>query len=173
MSASLQILPARERDVPLIFRFIRELAEYEGLLEQCVTSEERIRETFFGSKPSAQAVFAYDDHEPVGFAVFFYTYSTFSGRPALYLEDLYVKPEARGKGVGREMLSYLARLGSEQGCIRMEWAVLDWNAPAIGFYQRIGARPIQGWTVYRLAKEEMDKLAYEGEQILDSADKIL
>jgi GNAT superfamily N-acetyltransferase len=161
MAVPVLIVPAREQDVPLIFRFIRELAEYEGLMDHCATTEERIKETFFGPEPAAQAVFAYQDQEPVGFAVFYYTYSTFTGRPGLYLEDLYVRPEARGKGIGRGLLGYLARLGQDRGCIRMEWAVLDWNVEAIRFYERLGARPIDGWSVYRLAGEPLEKLTGE------------
>jgi len=156
--ASLRIVAACEQDVSLIFQFLGDLAEYEQLTKYCVTSEEQIRQAFFSPQPAAYAVLAYEGSNAVGIAVFFYTYSTFAGCRGLYLEDLYVKPEVRGKGVGRELLGYLARLGSAQGCNRMEWAVLDWNEQAIGFYQNIGARPIEGWTVYRLGKEGLDEL---------------
>ncbi len=155
----LRIVAACDQDVPLIFQFLGDLAEYERLTEYCVTTEEQIRQAFFGPQPAAYAVFAYEGSNPVGLAVFFYTYSTFAGCRGLYLEDLYVKPEARGKGVARELLTYLARLAMDHGCNRMEWAVLDWNATAIRFYQKLGARPIEGWTVYRLGKEGLDKLA--------------
>ena len=156
--ASLRIVAACEQDVSLIFQFLGDLAEYEQLTKYCVTSEEQIRQAFFGPQPAAYAVFAYEGSNPVGIAVFFYTYSTFAGCRGLYLEDLYVRPEARGKGVARELLVYLARLGRAQGCNRMEWAVLDWNELALGFYRRIGARPIEGWTVYRLESDAFEKL---------------
>lgn len=156
---SLRIEVAREKDSPLIFGFLKELAEYEQLTDYYVTSEEQIREAFFGAQPLVEAIFAYEGSEPVGLAVFYYTYSTFASSRGLYLEDLYVKPEARGKGVARELLAYLSRLGMEQGCSRMDWAVLDWNELAKGFYRRIGARPIEGWTVYRLEAEAFEKLA--------------
>lgn len=163
--ASLRVVAACEQDVSLILQFLGELAEYEQLTKYCVTSEEQIRQAFFGSQPAAHAVFAYEGSNPVGLAVFFYTYSTFAGCRGLYLEDLYVRPEARGKGVARVLLVYLARLGRAQGCNRMEWAVLDWNELAIGFYRRIGARPIEGWTVYRLEAEAFEKLAQTPKQI--------
>lgn len=156
---ALRIEVAREKDSPLIFSFLRELAEYEHLTDYYVTSEERIHEAFFGPKPSVEAIFAYEGSEPVGLAVFFYTYSTFAGSRALYLEDLYVRPEARGKGVAKELLACLARLGINHGCNRMDWAVLDWNELAKGFYRSIGARPIEGWSVYRLDSEALAKLS--------------
>ncbi|HUE80635.1 MAG TPA: GNAT family N-acetyltransferase [Pyrinomonadaceae bacterium] len=150
---------AREKDVPLIFGFLKELAEYEHLTDYYVTSEEQIREAFFGAQPSVEAILAYEGSETVGLAVFYYTYSTFAGSRGIYLEDLYVKTEARGKGVAKELLAYLARLGMDQGCTRMDWAVLDWNELAKGFYRRIGARPIEGWSVYRLDREAFAKLS--------------
>jgi GNAT superfamily N-acetyltransferase len=160
-SASLRIEQATERDVPQILQFIRELAAYEKLLHRVEASEERIRETIFGPHAYAAAVFAYTADTPVGFALFFYTYSTFVGLPGLYLEDLYVTPQARGKGVGRALLRYLAKLAKEKGCWRIEWAVLNWNEAAIRFYQSLGAVPMDEWAVYRLSGESLDLLAAE------------
>lgn len=154
-------MAAKEHDVPLILEFIRELAEYEKLLHGVKTNEERIRDTIFGAEPAASAILAYDLDRPVGFAVFYYTYSTFVGLPGLYLEDLYVKPDARGKGVGRELLRYLAKLARQKGCWRIEWAVLRWNEPAIRFYRGLGAVPLEEWAVYRLSGEPLDRLARE------------
>jgi len=150
---------ATELDVPLILKFIRDLAAYEKHLDKFEADEERIRTTLFGPEPRAHVVFAYDGNTAVGFAVFFYTYSTFVGLPGLYLEDLYVTRSARGKGIGRALLSYLARLAKKQGCWRIEWAVLHWNEPAIGFYKRLGAVAMEDWFVYRLSGEPFDRLA--------------
>lgn len=158
---SVRIAPATERDIPLILEFVRGLAEYEKHLDRVEATEERIRKSIFGAEPAARAVFAYENDVAVGFAVFYYTYSTFVGLPGLYLEDLYVKPEARGQGVGRELLRYLARLAKEKGCSRIEWAVLNWNEPAIGFYKRLGAERLDEWNVYRLSGNELNRLASE------------
>ena len=160
-SGSLRIERATERDIPLILEFVRGLAEYEKHLDRVEATEERIRETIFGTEPSAQVLFAYENETAVGFVVFFYTYSTFVGLPGLYLEDLYVKPEARGKGVGRALLRFLARLAKEKNCWRIEWAVLNWNESAIRFYKGLGAVPMDEWSVYRLSGEELDRLAAE------------
>lgn len=160
-SESLRIEPATERDIPLILEFVRGLAEYEGHLDRVEATEDRLRNSLFGAKPAAQVVFAYDNDTPVGYAVFFYTYASFIALPGVYLEDLFVKPEARGKGVGRELLRYLARLAKEQSCSRIEWAVLNWNESAIGFYKRLGAVPMDEWDVYRLSGTELDRLAGE------------
>jgi GNAT superfamily N-acetyltransferase len=160
-SESLRIEPATERDIPLILEFVRGLAEYEKHLDRVEATEARIRQTIFGAEPAAQVLFAYENETAVGFAVFFYTYSTFVGLQGLYLEDLYVKPEARGKGVGRALLRYLARLAKEKGCYRIEWAVLHWNEPAIGFYKNLGAVPMDEWAVYRLFGEPIERLASE------------
>ena len=160
-SGSLRIEPATERDIPLILEFIRGLAEYEKHLDKVEATEKRIRKTIFGAEPAAQVLFAYENDTAVGFAVFFYTYSTFVGLPGLYLEDLYVKPEARGKGVGRALLGYLARLAKAKGCRRIEWAVLHWNEPAINFYLKLGAVPMDEWAVYRLFGEPLERLAEE------------
>jgi GNAT superfamily N-acetyltransferase len=155
------IRPAREADVPLILRFIRELAEYERLLHEAVATEDRLRETLFGARPAAEVVIAEADGEPLGFALFFHNYSTFLAQPGIYLEDLYVRPEARGRGVGRALLAHLARLARERGCGRLEWWVLDWNESALRFYRALGARPMDEWTVQRLTGADLDRLADE------------
>jgi GNAT superfamily N-acetyltransferase len=162
--SGLRIEKATPHDVPLILRFIRELAEYEKLLDRVTTTEERVRETLFGPTPAAEVLLAYDNDEAVGFAIYFFNYSTFVGRPGLYLEDLFVRPEARGKGFGRELLAHLARIAIERGCWRMEWAVLDWNEPAIGFYKRLGAIAMDDWTVFRLMDEKLQALAQPDEK---------
>jgi GNAT superfamily N-acetyltransferase len=161
-AVALRIVTATERDVSLILEFIRELAVYERNLHRVEATEARIRETLFGAEPAASVIFAFDGDKPVGFAVFYFTYSTFAGLPGLYLEDLFVKPEARGLGVGRQLLRYLAKLAKEKGCWRIEWAVLHWNEPAIGFYRKLGAIPMEEWAVYRLFGTPLDQLAAEG-----------
>lgn len=160
-TGSLRIEPATERDIPLILEFVRGLAEYEKHLDRVEVTEERLRKTIFGPEPAAEILFAYANSVAVGYAVFFYTYSSFAGLRGLYLEDLFVKPEARGKGVGRVLLRYLARLAKEKGCGRIEWAVLNWNEPAIGFYKSLGAVPMDEWDVYRLSGDKLDQLATE------------
>jgi GNAT superfamily N-acetyltransferase len=150
---------ATEADVPLILRLIQALAEYERLGREVVATEETLRESLFGSSPSAEVAIARLGAEPVGFAVWFYTYSTFLGRPGLYLEDLFVLPASRRRGVGRALLAYLARVAVARKCGRMEWSVLDWNDLAIGFYRRIGATPMDEWTVFRLTGEALKQLA--------------
>ena len=161
-AVALRIVTATERDVPLILEFIRELAAYERHLDRVEATEARIRETLFGAEPAASVIFAFNEDKPVGFAVFYFTYSTFAGLPGLYLEDLFVKPEARGLGIGRQLLRYLARLAKEKGCWRIEWAVLHWNETAIGFYRKLGAIPMEEWAVYRLFGTPLDQLAAEG-----------
>jgi GNAT superfamily N-acetyltransferase len=160
-ASTLRIRPAVEADVPLVLRFIRELAEYERLLHEVVATEEGLRDTLFGARPAAEVVIAEEAGEPVGFALFFPNYSTFLAQPGIYLEDLYVRPEARGRGAGRALLAHLARLAKERGCGRLEWWVLDWNEPAIRFYRSLGARPMDDWTVYRLAGDDLARLADE------------
>lgn len=154
-----QIKTATIEDVPLILAFIKELAEYEKLLDQVVATEDILKETLFGSQPHAEVIVGYLNEIPVSFALYFYNFSTFLGRPGIYLEDLFVKPEARGKGVGQKMLSYLAGLAKSKQCGRLEWWVLDWNETAINFYKRIGAKAMDEWTVYRVADEALDHLA--------------
>ena len=146
-------------DVPLILTFIKELAAYEKQPGDVVATEATLREQLFGERPSAEVIFARWDGAPVGFAVFCHNYSTWLGRRGLYLEDLYVRPAQRGLGIGKALLVELARLALERGCGRMEWAVLDWNEPAIGFYKSLGALPMTEWTVFRLTGEPLQGLA--------------
>ena len=157
--ARAEIRPATEDDVPLILSLIRELAEYERLSHEVVATEDMLRESLFGERRAAEVFLAYYEDALTGFALFFHSFSTFLGRPGIYLEDLYVKPEFRGKGIGRALLTYLARLAKERGCGRLEWSVLDWNEPAIKLYKNIGAIPMDEWTVYRVSGEALDRLA--------------
>ena len=148
-----------EADVPVILSLIRELAEYEREPEAVVATEAGLHEVFFGPQRSAEVLLALEADKPVGFAVYFYNFSTWLGRPGLYLEDLFIRPTARRKGYGRALLERLAQIAQERGCGRMEWAVLDWNEPAIQFYKELGAMPMSEWTVFRLSREEIAKLA--------------
>ena len=152
------IREATEADVPLILEFIRGLAEYEKLADKVVATEEVIRESLFGRKPYAEVLIAEADGDSAGFALFFHNFSTFIGRPGIYLEDLFVKPQYRGRGFGKALLVRLAALAAARGCGRVEWAVLNWNRPAIEFYESIGAVPMNEWTVYRLTGEALRKL---------------
>jgi GNAT superfamily N-acetyltransferase len=152
---------ATEQDVPIVLRFIRDLAEYVKLSHEVVATEELLRETLFGDRQGAEVIFGYSDRKPVSFALFFQNYSTFLGRPGIYLEDLFVKPEARRKGIGRAMLAYLAQLARQRGCGRLEWGVLRWNEAAIAFYKSIDAVPIEEMTVYRLSGKALDRMAEE------------
>ncbi len=161
-SAAIRVVPATERDTPLILSFIRLLAEYERMAELCVATEDDVRRTLFGDSPAAEVILAYDSNTPVGFALFFHNYSTFLAQRGLYLEDLFVIPEARGKGVGFALLSELARIAVSRDCGRMEWAVLTWNQLAIDFYLRIGAEPLSDWATYRLAGDPLRRLAALG-----------
>lgn len=169
MGSAVRIRPAVEGDVLLILRFIRELAEYERLRHEVVATEERLRGTLFGARPAAEVVIAEDAGEPVGFALFFHNYSTFLAQPGIYLEDLYVRPESRGRGVGRALLAHLARLARERGCGRLEWWVLDWNESAIRFYRSLGAQPMSDWTVFRLAGGDLARLADEASEANDQS----
>ncbi|MCY4076973.1 MAG: GNAT family N-acetyltransferase [Acidobacteria bacterium] len=155
------IVPATAADVPLILDLIRELAEYERMADQVEATAGDLERALFGERPSAEAVIARADGEAVGFALFFHTFSTFVGRRGLYLEDLYVRPASRGRGIGRRLLAHLAALALERGCGRFEWSVLNWNAPAIAAYRRVGAAPMDDWTVYRLAGDSLRALAGE------------
>lgn len=155
----LVIRNAEETDVPVLLAFIMELAEFEKLRHEVAATEGSLRESLFGGQKAAEALIGEWDGRPVASAVFFHNFSTFTGRRGLYLEDLYVKPEMRGKGIGKAMLSCLAKLAVERGCARMEWSVLDWNENAIRFYRSIGAAPMDGWTVQRLAGPELAGLA--------------
>jgi GNAT superfamily N-acetyltransferase len=151
---------ATAADVPQILTFINALAEYEKLAHEVVATEDSLADTLFSDRPYAEVVLAELDGKPVGFALFFHNYSTFLGRPGLYLEDLFVTPPARGKGVGKALLSCLARLARERRCGRLEWWVLDWNEPAIRFYKSLGATPMDEWTVFRVTGDALDKLAH-------------
>ena len=155
----LRIVRVTERDVPLLLRLIKALADYEKLSGEVIASDALLRDALFGARPSAEAALAYVGDDAVGFAVWFYNFSTFVGRPGLYLEDIFVLPEWRGRGIGRALMAHLARIAVERGCGRMEWAVLDWNEPAIRFYRNIGAQAMDGWTVYRLTGDPLKKLA--------------
>jgi GNAT superfamily N-acetyltransferase len=152
------IRPATENDVPLIRSFIQRLAEYERLSHEAIMSEETLRESLFGARRYAEVLLGYDADTPVAFAVYFHNFSTFLGRPGLYLEDLFVVPEARGRGFGRALLVRLAQIAVERKCGRFEWAVLDWNEPAIGFYKKLGAVPMEEWTIFRVTGEALERL---------------
>ena len=160
--ARAEIRPATEDDVPIILSLIRELAEYERLSHEVVATEGLLRESLFGERRGPEVLIACCKGAPAGFALFFHSFSTFLGRPGIYLEDLYVKPEFRGRGIGRALLTHLARLAKERGCGRLEWAVLDWNEPAIKLYKSIGAVPMDEWTVYRVTGETLETLATRG-----------
>ena len=149
---------AREDDIPLVLRFIRELADYEHMLDEVVATEELLREWMF-ERRTVEALLAELDGEPVGFALFFHNFSTFLGRAGIYLEDLFVLPEERGHGYGKALLKQLARVALERGCGRLEWACLDWNTPSIDFYTSMGAEAMDDWTVYRVAGETLNRLA--------------
>ncbi len=150
---------ASGEDVALILSFIRELAKYENLSQEVVATEEALRANLFGERQFAEVLIAEHGGTPAGFALFFHNFSTFLGKPGIYLEDLYVKPELRGAGIGRRLLVHLARLAKDRGCGRLEWSVLDWNEPSIGFYESLGAVPMDDWTVYRVAGEALEDLA--------------
>ena len=161
MKGSLTIAMGTRSDIPVILSFIQDLAVYERMRELCVASEEKLRETLFGEVPAAEVLIARLDGEPVGFALFFHNYSTFLAQRGVYLEDLFVNPSGRGKGVGRALLAALARIAIERNCGRVEWAVLDWNELAIGFYRNIGAQPMDEWTTFRMTGEPLERLAAE------------
>ena len=159
MSDTITIRPASREDVPLVLGFIRELARYERLEHEVSASEAELHEALFGDRRYAEVVFACDGGEPVGFALFFHNFSTFKGRPGIYLEDLFVRPAARGRGIGKRLLAYLARVAVERRSARLEWAVLDWNEPSIGFYRSLGAVPMDEWTTFRLTGDALALLA--------------
>ena len=155
----IKIKSATREDVPVILQLIRDLATYERAPDEVTATEERLTDVLFGKHPAAEVVIALEDSTPVGFAVFFHNFSTWLGRRGLYLEDLFVKPEVRGKGYGRALLVHLAKIARDRDCGRMEWAVLDWNEPAIKFYRALGASPLDEWTVFRLTRDGITKLA--------------
>lgn len=157
-----RIEAATEKDVPLVLAFICELAHYERALDRVTATEEILRASLFGSRPCAECVIAYEDDVPVAFAIYFFSYASFTGLPNLYLEDIFVRPASRGAGVGRQLFAFLARRAAERGCGRMEWSVLNWNAPAINFYEKLGAQPVRDWTVFHLNSAELEKLTNNG-----------
>ncbi len=161
-SDNISIRAATEQDVPIILGFIRSLAEYERLEHEVVATEETLRQTLFGSRRYAEVVFACLNDQPVGFALFFHNYSTFLGKPGIYLEDLFVRPEARGRGIGKRLLTWLARTAVDRNCGRLEWAVLDWNEPSIGFYKSLGAILKDEWQIFRLTGDALTALASQG-----------
>ncbi len=158
MTPDLRIVPATESDVPLILSFVRKLAEYEKLSHEVVATEEGLREGLFGARRAAEVLLAYWNDQPAGFALFFHNFSTFVGKPGIYLEDLFVEPSHRGRGIGKALLAKVARIANERGCGRLEWAVLDWNHPAIEFYRSVGAVAMDEWTVFRLAGDSLRRL---------------
>jgi GNAT superfamily N-acetyltransferase len=161
-SEDVRIREAGPGDTALILQFIRGLAEYERLSHEVTATEDGLRESLFGERRTVEVLLAHWRDEPAGFAVFFHNFSTFLGRPGIYLEDLFVKPEMRGKGIGKALLVHLAKLARERRCGRLEWSVLDWNEPAIGFYKNLGAVPKDEWTVFRVTGDALARLAGEG-----------
>ncbi len=159
MNQTFQIKPATRAEVPLILQLIRELADYERAPDDAVATEAQLDKVLFGENPSAEVILAREGAEPVGFAVYFFNFSTWLGQPGLYLEDLFVRPVHRGKGYGRLLLARLAQIARERDCGRMEWAVLDWNEPAIQFYKKLGAKPMEEWTVFRITSAGIAALA--------------
>lgn len=158
-TASRRIVPARPEDVPLIVAMVRELAEFERLLHEVRIEAADLQAHLFGERPYAEAALVWDGNEAAGFALWFHNYSTFAGRPGLYLEDLFVRPAWRGRGHGEALIRYLARLAVERGCGRFEWAVLDWNENAIAFYRKLGAVGMNDWTIQRVAGDALVALA--------------
>jgi len=158
-SLAIEIRSATATDVPVILRFIRALAEYENLTHACVATEEQLGQHLFGPHPAAEVLIANLDDKPVGFALFFSTFSTFLAKPGIYLEDVFVLPEARGHGVGKALLKAVARIAVQRSCGRLEWAALDWNHPAIGFYKKLGAVAMDEWTTYRVTGDALSQLA--------------
>jgi GNAT superfamily N-acetyltransferase len=155
----IRIERATERDVPLILELIQGLAVYEKLAHEVTATEAGLRETLFGARPAADVIIAYAGDTPAGFALFFPNYSTFLGKPGLYLEDLFVRPEYRGQGLGLALMKRLAQIAVERGCGRFEWSVLDWNEPAIKFYESLGAKLMDGWSIVRVNGEALTMLA--------------
>ena len=164
-SRTISIAPATPADVPAILAFIRGLAEYEKLSHACVATEDALRGTLFGQRPAAEVLIARLGDSPVGFALFFQSYSTFLAKPGIYLEDLFVLPEHRGLGAGKALLARLAQIARERDCGRLEWSVLDWNTPAIEFYQRLGAMVMPDWRICRMTPEQFERLGATGEGV--------
>jgi GNAT superfamily N-acetyltransferase len=159
MSETVSVRPAGQHEVPVILDFIRGLAKYEHLEHELIATEAILRQSLFGPRPYAEVVFACLNEEPVGFALFFHNFSTFLGLPGIYLEDLFVRPEARGHGVGRALLKWLAATAVRRNCGRLEWSVLDWNEPSIRFYRNLGAVPMDEWTTFRVSGPALTQLA--------------
>lgn len=159
---------AQPEDTALVLQFIRDLAEYEKMTDEVEATEADLEHLLFGERPYAEVIFGEAQEQPVGFALFFHSVSTFVGRPGLYLEDIFIHPEARGRAYGKAMMGHLAGLAKARGCGRFEWSVLNWNTPSIGFYKGLGAQPMDEWTVYRLTGESLDQLAGELAGGLDS-----
>jgi GNAT superfamily N-acetyltransferase len=159
MSKSFQLRSAEKKDVPIVLEFIKALADYEKLSDMVVATEEILEEYLFGEKKVAEVIIGFEGTTPAAFALFFHNFSTFLGRPGIYLEDLFVKPEFRRKGYGKILLSELAKIAIDRNCGRLEWSVLDWNAPAIDFYKSLGAVPMDEWTTFRLTGENLKQLA--------------
>ena len=162
-NTDLQIRSAQESDVPLVLDFIRKLAEYGDISSEATVTEADLRAALFGARPVAEAILAYVRDEPAGFAVYSLTFSSFMGKPGIYVEDLFVEHRFRGRGVGKALLLTLARRGRERGCGRLEWSVLNWNEQAMEFYQDLGAVPMDEWTTFRLTGDALDRLASSGE----------
>jgi len=157
--SSLHIREATEQDVPTILQFIRELAVYEKELDRVTATEAVIHEALFGPQPHARALLVTAGEELAAFAIYFFSFSSFSGLPNLYLEDIFVRPSHRASGIGKQLMAFLARIANEHNCGRMEWSVLNWNEPSIQFYRRLGAEPVTDWTVFHLGKTELIELA--------------
>ena len=157
--SNFKIRAACVADVPIILQLIRDLATYERAPNEVTATEKQLADVLFGEKPVAEVLLAFENETPAGFTVFFHNFSTWLGRPGLYLEDLFVKPEKRGKGYGHALLVDLAKIAHDRGCGRMEWAVLNWNDPAIQFYRKLGAKPMEEWTVFRLTHDGIVRLA--------------
>ncbi len=156
---SFQVRAATKADVPIILAFIKKLADYERLSHEVIATEKILNETLFGRRRTAELAIAFYKKDPVGFVLFFHNYSTFLGQPGIYIEDLYVEEAFRRRGFGRALLNYVAQLAQERRCGRLEWSVLDWNEPAINFYQKLGAVPMKEWTTFRLTGDSLKKLA--------------
>ncbi len=154
-----EIRTAEEKDIPLLIDFVKKLADYEKMSDEVIADEEIYRKSFFGNVRFANAVIGYFDNKPVGIAIYFFNFSTFIGKPGLYLEDLFILPEMRGKGFGKKLLKHLAKIAVDNDCGRFEWSVLDWNESAINFYKSLGAIPMDEWTVFRLTDEKLNNLA--------------
>ncbi len=152
------IRKANPDDIPLVLSLIKEIADYENLSHEVVATEENLHDSLFGENSNTEVIIAYYNELPAGYAVFFHNFSSFIGKSGLYLEDIYVKPELRGEGVGKKIFMHLAQLAVDRNCGRMEWSVLNWNVPAINFYQKLGAVPLEEWTVYRLTESKLNML---------------